>query len=970
MIIKNLHIDGFGHFHDLQLGEFSKGLYLIYGKNEAGKSTLMDFIRMTLFGYDRFHENRRPPLRGGNHGGYIRFEDSNQKMWEIHRSGSGNKDNYTLINLNTNERIDNDPRYKNLISHASSELFNNIYAIGLEELFAFESIDKSGMKDQIYSLGLGLGSMNIGEFEKSLISKAEDWYKYRARTAASNELLKELDELENRLHGSSKMVEDYDQLHLQRKEKLAKRDELQAESDELNKARNKVQSLKNAYPNYIKYKESSEKLQQLKDLKEFPNALIQKERDLDSKLKNTEKEISDLQSELGEIKFKSEQIKTDEKLLKHPDKLEFFRSRTELLSSLLDTHSELESSISRTEKSITDTLSEMGQGYDRDTVLNFRNSIELESEAKKHSDFLKAKNEEISRLRYSHNERTTELKQKEQQLHFLNEKIAEFGQTVDQLRRQLAEAEANFSLALKESSGQKSLPLIGKFALLLLSVFLAIAAVFLWEQSPLLAGIGILLGLVGVIIFFLLFFGSTSDKTGKKDLPALQLNISELKEKINELTENNKNADLLQREIADTAVRIQALESNMEKLESEKTEASANWDDFTTGLGLPKGVNSESIKGLTTSIRRIHELHSQLQEDERRLIRTKEEIEQFRDAIRIFNPSAAEDKNLMVAANEMRRLFEEAFEQKQIKDQLEREILNIQNKIATAEKRLAESNNELANIYKRVGAEDREKYLELMHKSDEKKALIGERDSARSLILSHCGWGELENTIAELDQTDPQSLSDQLKTLERELKELEEQIKTLSEEAGGLRTEMESLERSADKSGTELKLEEKRTEFNEGYRQWLEHKLAAKLVGRCRKRYEETRQPGVIQNTSRIFSAITKDRYNNIKVDVNGNMEIIEDHRHRKSIDNLSRGTREQLLLALRMGLIEEYEQGAEPLPVILDDVLVNFDHPRTQQTAEQLMDFAQSRQLIFFSCHRHMKSLFKELGANILEVS
>ena len=40
----------------------------------------------------------------------------------------------------------------------------------------------------------------------------------------------------------------------------------------------------------------------------------------------------------------------------------------------------------------------------------------------------------------------------------------------------------------------------------------------------------------------------------------------------------------------------------------------------------------------------------------------------------------------------------------------------------------------------------------------------------------------------------------------------------------------------------------------------------------------------------------------------------------------MSRGTREQLYLAMRFGLIEEYEARSEPLPIIMDDVFVNFD--------------------------------------------
>ena len=54
MKIDRLHIDGFGVFHDREISGFSDGVNILYGPNEAGKSTLLDFIRFTLFDYPRF----------------------------------------------------------------------------------------------------------------------------------------------------------------------------------------------------------------------------------------------------------------------------------------------------------------------------------------------------------------------------------------------------------------------------------------------------------------------------------------------------------------------------------------------------------------------------------------------------------------------------------------------------------------------------------------------------------------------------------------------------------------------------------------------------------------------------------------------------------------------------------------------------------------------------------------------------
>lgn len=50
MKIKNIHITGFGKFKDKDI-HFKEGFNLVFGKNEAGKSTLQAFIKIMLFGF-------------------------------------------------------------------------------------------------------------------------------------------------------------------------------------------------------------------------------------------------------------------------------------------------------------------------------------------------------------------------------------------------------------------------------------------------------------------------------------------------------------------------------------------------------------------------------------------------------------------------------------------------------------------------------------------------------------------------------------------------------------------------------------------------------------------------------------------------------------------------------------------------------------------------------------------------------
>ena len=67
MKLLELHIEGFGKFHNKTIS-FHDGMNVIYGKNEAGKSTLHTFIRGMLFGIERGRGRAGEASAGGNGG--------------------------------------------------------------------------------------------------------------------------------------------------------------------------------------------------------------------------------------------------------------------------------------------------------------------------------------------------------------------------------------------------------------------------------------------------------------------------------------------------------------------------------------------------------------------------------------------------------------------------------------------------------------------------------------------------------------------------------------------------------------------------------------------------------------------------------------------------------------------------------------------------------------------------------------
>jgi uncharacterized protein YhaN len=136
---------------------------------------------------------------------------------------------------------------------------------------------------------------------------------------------------------------------------------------------------------------------------------------------------------------------------------------------------------------------------------------------------------------------------------------------------------------------------------------------------------------------------------------------------------------------------------------------------------------------------------------------------------------------------------------------------------------------------------------------------------------------------------------------------------------------------------------------------------AARLLADTQERYERERQPEVVRTAGRLFSTITGGRYTGLNVPLgDGRIEAFDTHAAAYTSDILSRGTAEQLYLAIRLGLIGQLGEVGRGLPVLMDDVFVNFDDDRKRGAAEAVAEVAEQRQIVFFTCHPETAALFE----------
>ena len=177
------------------------------------------------------------------------------------------------------------------------------------------------------------------------------------------------------------------------------------------------------------------------------------------------------------------------------------------------------------------------------------------------------------------------------------------------------------------------------------------------------------------------------------------------------------------------------------------------------------------------------------------------------------------------------------------------------------------------------------------------------------------------------------------------------------------------LERAEGSAGSDriAELEQQRQalehELDEVLKSWAVLGCARLLLERTLRRHEQERQPAVLARAGERFAKVTEGRYTCLAPSVGDEgsrdaIRVVSSSGAEIEASSLSRGSVEQLYLCLRLGLAETFAERAEALPLILDDVLVNFDPARAASVAEALADTAERHQVLFLTCHPHLSEL------------
>jgi uncharacterized protein YhaN len=239
--------------------------------------------------------------------------------------------------------------------------------------------------------------------------------------------------------------------------------------------------------------------------------------------------------------------------------------------------------------------------------------------------------------------------------------------------------------------------------------------------------------------------------------------------------------------------------------------------------------------------------------------------------------------------------------------------------------------------------------------AEKRKLLTDEIHGLRRDIGRIVANDDLSQFEAELAAADADALALASQQGKQELSSIEEQHTQAVEQAAFAKRKVEEIEQQQQVSEISQKLESDRAELRDTVGRWAPLVLAESMLTQAIARFDRENQPAILRDVGQFFATMTRGRYTGIrqKLDERRTLLLSQANGKDKEPHQLSTGTREQLYLAIRLAYAQHYCRENEPLPIVMDDVLVNFDDQRSEAALDMLIELAKGIQLVFLTCHQ-----------------
>lgn len=424
------------------------------------------------------------------------------------------------------------------------------------------------------------------------------------------------------------------------------------------------------------------------------------------------------------------------------------------------------------------------------------------------------------------------------------------------------------------------------------------------------------------------------------------------------------------RQYEDTLQRLRTQEAQLAQRLSELDQRQQQWAESAAEalreLNLPENLPLEAARQMVSQ---LHEARIQLERVpgyRRRIADMQKRLDAFAPQVEALCNEAAEDLRGVLPEVAARLLHQRLGQSEAASQECKRldQALEIQRQhLQRLQEELDTLHQRRAELLRRAAAHDEAQFLQVARTAQRRLEVEQQADQLHRELRGLAHGEDWEAFQAQLQQTDAAAFETRLDELASQLQQTQAAHDQAVEHRALLGRELEQLDTASQAALLRQEEASRQAELADAVEQYVPLVLARHLFQQAIQRFEREHQPAMMAGISEIFRHMTHGRYVRVERPLGAETGLVV-RRHDGAMRQpreLSAGSREQLYLAIRLAYVLEYCRKNEPLPLVIDDVLANFDDRRARRTLAVLRDVSAQVQVLFFTCHQHLVELARQ---------
>jgi len=1021
--ITALEVEGFGVWTGLRLDALADGLNVFYGPNEAGKSTLMQFVRSVLYGFTPERRRFFPPVHGGRHGGslFVVGPQGEFQIARLDRSGEGPPDEELRI-AGADGFQHGDELLRAILCQIDEAIYNNVFAVGLQELQELATLNDTEAAALLYNLSVGLDRVSLVEVMRELHGSRNRLLDSGGGACQVVELVAERDKLRAEIEQFAALGNRYGRLAAERDQMDRETAQLEEESRQLGHELRILEIAQAARPRLEHRRTLDHQLEALGPVGDFREADVQRLDQLAGAVEERQRQYAALEGEWQELRRKTDALAIHAAVLRQAPRIEALAEQEDWIRALETRILELETEVAEADgqwKTLCDRLKLPDGGLPKFSPRSLAALRPVAEAARRCRQRLEDVRAQVVAGQEAHESLAKQIRTSldARGERHLAEATERLGGLVTQLRRRIQIDERLSQMHRhhdelndqgRRLTEQQLLP--GSTLVVLGGLFVAGVALILMTLSNVLTPNSLL----GAMAWPLAILGILA--TGAAVIMKLAMERSNARRMENchrqlrmlhgQMQETKHEREALDRQLprgsGSLKARLEAAERELASLEElvpldaqreaarRESDAAATrvqeaeadlatarrrWEDALAAAGFPKGLSPKQVRHLTARAGEMKDLQDRLQRRREDLGQRSKELESLTGRIaqlagdlgvEVSGKSPVEQVHALVAQlRDEQARWQERRQLVQQSRQLRRRRLRAKLALARLKRRRRQ-------LLDQAGVHDEAEFRRRAADHARGLQLRGEREAVqREIDAAIAGYCPEEEICRQIDQTQGANLETRREQLQKRIEACTAQLKQRYEKRGQLLEQLKAVAENRGPAAKRLELATVEKRLEESVRRWQVLAVTHQVLEQVRKTYEQTRQPETLQEATGYLRRLTQEHYRRVWTPLDEDVLVLDDADGRAvPVELLSRGTREQLFLSLRLALADSYARRGVHLPMILDDVLVNFDTQRAKAAAGALRDFsAAGHQLFVFTCHEHIARLFQSLRVEVHEL-